>query len=112
MRTVTLEEHFLARAFVDEVGMSVDGASHVPVRELGDGGENRPRDMDNGGIEVQMLSHAAFGDTRPDAEQQRRYTAAANDQAVAAIAAHPDSPRSSHSRWLTPPQRCANYRAQ
>lgn len=90
MRTIALEEHFASRMFLDTIGMHVAGAGDIPTDQLADLGERRLREMDAGGIDMQVLGHTHFGDAKLDVEQQRVITVAANDQAAAAVAAHPD----------------------
>ena len=86
IRTITLEEHFVSRRFIDVVG--VDRGAHRGVdlssSEVTDLGELRLRDMDKNGIDMQVISHAPIPPS-----QDEDVAAAANDQAAAAIAAHP-----------------------
>jgi predicted TIM-barrel fold metal-dependent hydrolase len=86
MRTITLEEHFVSRRFIDVVGVDL-GAQHgvdLSSNEVTDLAELRLRDMDESGIDMQVISHAPI----PPSQDQDIATAA-NDQAAAAIAAHP-----------------------
>jgi uncharacterized protein len=95
MRTITLEEHFVSRRFIDVAGSDLGAHRGVDLSssEVIDLAELRLRDMDESGIDMQVISHAPI----PPSQDQDIATAA-NDQAAAAIAAHPGrfarSPRS------------------
>jgi hypothetical protein len=59
----------------------------VLLPKLADLGDDRLRQMDEWGIDVQVLMHTLFPDTHPDVVRLARET---NDQIAEAIAAHPD----------------------
>jgi predicted TIM-barrel fold metal-dependent hydrolase len=91
MRTITLEEHFVSRRFIESAGVSLGGQraldlSHAEVTDLG---AVRLRDMDESGIDLQVLSHVLPTFSALSAAQQVDIARAANDQMAAAIAAHP-----------------------
>lgn len=95
MRTITIEEHFLSAAFRevmsrDESGRSRDAAVAPLEEKLADLGEIRLKDMDAGGIDLQVISHTTSGVALVSGEEGIRRVRAANDQLAAAVAAHPD----------------------
>jgi uncharacterized protein len=92
MRTITLEEHFVSRRFLDAVG-EVDlgvGFRPMPSGQLADIGEGRLREMDDGAIDFQVISHMMFGHTDIPDGLRIELTRSANDELAAAVAAHPD----------------------
>jgi hypothetical protein len=91
MRTIAIEEHFLSAAWRP---MGEENARTRPyvyddvlLPRLVDLGDGRLKDMDESGIDVQVIMHTLFPDTHPDAVRLVRET---NDQLAEAIAAHPD----------------------
>ena len=92
MRTITLEEHFVSKRFLESAGVNLGGQgaldlSHSSVTDLG---ALRLKDMDESGIDLQVLSHVSPTYSPLTREQQIDIATAANDQMAAAIAAHPD----------------------
>ncbi len=97
MRTIAIEEHFLAHG-VSEVmkrDASNQGVGANPAlaaerqAKLADLDSLRLKDMDAGGIDLQVISHTVTGTlVLPDGEGVR-LARQANDQLAAAIAAHP-----------------------
>ncbi len=89
MRTVALEEHFMARGYEIEPGKNA--TFDFPLAQLKDLGPRRLRDMDAGGIDVQVLSQTVIGDGEPqDPQGSIRYAREANDQLASAVSVHPD----------------------
>jgi len=98
MRTIAIEEHFLAKG-VKEVmqrdAPSQQGGSNVAFAaelqaKLGDLGSTRLKDMDAGGIDLQVISHTTSGVVPLSGSEGVRLAREANDQLAAAVAAHPD----------------------
>src|SRR6266567_7940506 len=87
---IALEEHY----FDPEVKRHITGLdmTHAPriVQRLDDVGELRLREMDEAGIDVQVLSHANPGLQKLDAETAVRLARGANDRLHEAVQAHPD----------------------
>ncbi|BCL84130.1 amidohydrolase [Ktedonobacteria bacterium brp13] len=98
MRTITLEEHFLADSFKEKMSSiatnagkgSKTVAANALQAKLSDLGEMRLKDMDAGGIDFQVISHTASSILPSSAEESVRLARAANDQLARAISAHPD----------------------
>lgn len=97
MRTIAIEEHFLADGFKEAMAHYAPGqgvganpalASERQVR-LADLGALRLKDMDEGGIDLQVISHAVTGALPLSGDESVRLARQANDQLAAAIAAHP-----------------------
>jgi hypothetical protein len=90
MRTIALEEHFLAAGDPRPPGMG--GALPPQVSAaLSDLGPGRIAAMDEAGIDVQVLSHNVIGEG--DAEWTAawpRFAREANDQLAEAVRVHPD----------------------
>src|SRR5437588_6668442 len=98
MRTIAIEEHFLADGF-REVMKRDDpsqgrrsNAAFVAAQQakLADLGSTRLKDMDAGGIDLQVISHTASGVVSLPGSEGVRLAQAANDQLAAAVAAYPD----------------------
>lgn len=90
MRTIAIEEHFLSMACkpIVEKGTVTNPYFYEPVSsKLVDLGDDRLKNMDEWGIDVQVIMHTIFPDTHPDAIRLARET---NDQLAAAVGAHPD----------------------
>ncbi|HVB75035.1 MAG TPA: amidohydrolase family protein [Ktedonobacteraceae bacterium] len=98
MRTITIEEHFLSDGFREMMqrnapgqGGTLGGAlSAERQAKLADLGTLRLRDMDAGGIDLQVISHGVSGTMPLAAGEDVRLAREANDQLAAAVAAHPD----------------------
>src|SRR5262245_1372596 len=96
MRTITIEEHFLAEGFREAIkknapkqgGGALDAALAAQQAKLTDLGPIRLKDMDVHGIDLQVISHTAL-DLALSTDEDVRLTQAANDQLAAAVAAHP-----------------------
>lgn len=97
MRTIAIEEHFLADGFREAMkrypsnrgGGSSERFAAPLQAKLDDLGSTRLSDMDAGGIDLQVLSHTVTGIEALPADEEVRLTREANDQLAAAIAAHP-----------------------
>src|SRR5689334_25279359 len=87
---IALEEHY----FDAEVKRHITGldATHVPriVERLDNVGELRLREMDEAGIDLQVLSHANPGLQKLDAETAVRLAGAANDRLYETVRKYPD----------------------
>jgi len=97
MRTIAIEEHFLARG-VSEVmkrdasdqGVGANPALAAERQEkLTDLDSLRLKDMDASGIDLQVISHTVTGTVSIRGAEGVRLARQANDQLAAAIAAHP-----------------------
>ncbi len=96
MRTIAIEEHFLASSFTEAIHRSASrgaGSHGGPPPQLqaklADLGSHRLKDMDAGGIDLQVLSHSATGRDVASDDEEVRLAQQANDQLAEAIAAHP-----------------------
>jgi len=86
-RVIAIEEHYIDAELSARMGRDVAGG---PLRErLESLGELRLKDMDEAGIDMQVLSHLSPSTQRLDAETSVRLARGANDRLAAAIAAHP-----------------------
>jgi len=86
---IALEEHY----YDPEIAKTFDGPEgRAPEirRRLDDLGELRLKEMDEAGIDVQVLSHGAPSTQRLDAPTAVRLARDANDRLAKAIAARPD----------------------
>ena len=86
---IALEEHY----YDPELAATFDGPEGRAVeirRRLDDLGELRLKEMDEAGIDVQVISHGAPSTQRLDPETAVRLARNANDRLAQAIAAHPD----------------------
>ncbi len=86
---IALEEHY----YDQELAATFDGPEGRAVeinRRLRDLGELRLKEMDEAGIDVQVISHGAPSTQRLDAETAVRLARGANDRLHQAIQKHPD----------------------
>jgi predicted TIM-barrel fold metal-dependent hydrolase len=98
MRTIAIEEHFLADGFREVMrrnAPSQGGSSNVAFAaalqaKLVDLGATRLKDMDASGIDLQVISHTVSGVVAVPGSEGVRLAREANDQLAAAVAAHPD----------------------
>ena len=88
-RIVALEEHYWTPNLRDRYTGPHRVASHHPAKKLDDLGEMRLKDMDEAGIDLQIISHMQPGTQLLDAESAVRLAREANDTLHAAIRAHP-----------------------
>ncbi len=91
MRTITLEEHFLADGFREILlkHNRMPGGPELQAK-LSDLGSTRLRDMDAAGIDFQVISHNTLDTSLLSTQENIELTRAANDQLAEAVAAHPD----------------------
>ena len=92
MRTITLEEHFVSRRFIETIGVDLGGQQGLDLSgsEVTDLADVRLRQMDESGIDVQVISHVVPTFAPIPETQDHEIASAANDQAAAAVARHPD----------------------
>ncbi len=94
MRTITIEEHFLASGIRERITKNNPGGSILPggklLAKLSDLGSIRLHDMDANGIDLQVISHMTLGITSLPAQESISLIQAANDQLAEAVTAHPD----------------------
>ncbi len=91
MRTIAIEEHFLADSFKEMMRRNTSGAGPTTEQQMkiADLGSLRLKDMDAGGIDLQVISHTSAGIVPIPGEEGIRLAREANDQLAAAVAAHP-----------------------
>lgn len=98
MRTIAIEEHFLAKGFreVMQSHASSQGGGSNPVMtaerlaKLADLDTLRLKDMDTGGIDLQVISNNGSVEAPRHGDEEVKLAREANDQLAAAVAAHPD----------------------
>lgn len=94
MRTITLEEHFFANSFRESMNKNNRGGSMLGGTEiqakLRDLGSTRLQDMDENGIDLQVISQSVVDTSSLSTKETIELTRAANDQLAGAITAHPD----------------------
>src|SRR5947209_3154765 len=116
MRTIAIEEHFLAdgfREFMKRVASSQAGGwSRTFAAELeakmSDLGDTRLKDMDAGHIDLQVISHTPSAIVPLPGDEAVRLTREANDQLASAVAAHPDRFAGFATLPMTDPEAAAN----
>jgi predicted TIM-barrel fold metal-dependent hydrolase len=116
MRTIAIEEHFLAdgfREFMKRVASSQAGGwSRTFAAELeakmSDLGDTRLKDMDAGPIDLQVISHTPSAIVPLPGDEAVRLTREANDQLASAVAAHPDRFAGFATLPMTDPEAAAN----
>src|SRR5260370_37213240 len=97
MGTIAIEEHFLAKGFKEVMQRNVpsrqggsNGAFAAEQQaKLGDLGSTRLKDMDAGGLDLQVISDTASGVVLLPAGDGPRLARAANGPLAAAVASHP-----------------------
>jgi predicted TIM-barrel fold metal-dependent hydrolase len=94
MRTITLEEHFATAAFMEGAGkrlkgLTLGGNSRI-ADQLADLGEGRIREMDQAGIDMQVLSLTSPGVEGLEAREAAVFARNVNDQLVEAVRRYPD----------------------
>lgn len=93
MRTITLEEHFITQDFLkatDAYGAGTPAPIAAMRDKLLDLGQGRLAAMNEAGIDLQVLSLAALGVNKLAAAEQTAILRGVNDEAAAAVKAHPD----------------------
>ena len=91
MRTITLEEHFVTKDFLQAVQALVPDSPYMQALrpKLLDLGEGRIAAMDEAGIDLQVLSLAAIGMDKVDIATSVPLVGSVNDEAAAAVRANP-----------------------
>jgi uncharacterized protein len=92
MRVITLEEHFVVPSLIQRFGIAAghEGSLKTEIREaLGDLDGPRLHAMDEGGIDVQVLSAAAPGADALDGRAGVEFAVATNDTLAEAVRRHP-----------------------
>jgi len=92
MRTITLEEHFLTESFLraaNAAGNAAPAWLDALKPKLLDLGAGRIAAMDEGGIDLQVLSLAATGFDELDASTATQLASDVNDELAAAVQANP-----------------------
>ena len=110
MKTITLEEHFVTRDFLKATDSYGDGAPDAmkAIREkLLDLGDGRLSAMDEGGVDLQVLSLAALGIDKLGSEQGTAVMRSVHDEAAAAVEAHPNRFRAFATPNLKEPEMAA-----
>jgi predicted TIM-barrel fold metal-dependent hydrolase len=114
MRTIAIEEHFLAEGFRE--AMQRNAADRSGNRtwadeiqtKLADVGEIRLKEMDAGGIDLQVISHNTMDLAIFSVDEVVSLARQANDQLAAAIAAHPTRFAGFATLPMTDPQAAAD----
>jgi predicted TIM-barrel fold metal-dependent hydrolase len=86
---IALEEHYYDRELVATFD-GPEGRAPETRRRLDDLGDLRIKEMDEAGIDVQVISHGAPSTQRLDAETAVRLARNVNDRVAQAIAEYPD----------------------
>jgi uncharacterized protein len=86
MRTITLEEHFLTQSFIRATGAPRFADLQPKLLDLAAG---RIADMDQAGIDLQVLSLASMGIDALDAATATSLLRDVNDELASAVRAHP-----------------------
>jgi len=91
IRTITLEEHFATPAFLKGPGAQIKGRAQATgvLDQLCDLGERRIADMDEAGIDVQVLSLTTPGVDQLDATEAEKLAHDTNDILADAVRRHP-----------------------
>ena len=89
MRSITLEEHFLTQSFVRATGSHGVQWPEPLQAKLLDLGAGRIADMDEAGVDLQILSLAAIGMDELDAGTATPLARDINDELASAVKANP-----------------------
>jgi uncharacterized protein len=116
MRTIALEEHFLAKGFREVLqshASSLAGVSNPMMTaerqsKLADLDTLRLQDMDKAGIDLQVISDVGSNIVSRPGDEGVQLARKANDQLAAAIAAHPDRFAGFASLPMTEPEAAAD----
>ena len=116
MRTITIEEHFLAKGFGEVIQRNAsNGRSRLPptmtpdrLARLADLDALRLEDMDKSGIDLQVISNVGSSFVPLPGDADVKLAQEANDQLAAAVAAHPNRFAGFASLPLTKPEAAAD----
>jgi predicted TIM-barrel fold metal-dependent hydrolase len=116
MRTIAIEEHYLASGFQEAMNRETDSQGGNSARaifarieeKLSDLGAPRLKDMDAGGIDLQVLSHTVVNIDSLPVNEVVKLSKQANDQLASAIASHPDRFAGFATLPMTDPQAAAD----
>jgi predicted TIM-barrel fold metal-dependent hydrolase len=90
MQVIAIEEHYWDHAVTDHWESSAAGRRGPVQERLYDYGKLRIKEMDEAGVDIQVLSHGAPSTQRLPADSAAEITKQANDNLKAIIDAHPD----------------------
>lgn len=90
MRVIALEEHYWDQEVASHFKGRNSSRSEDLLERLFDLGELRLKEMDESGVDVQILSHGAPSTQQMDAQIAVAVAARANDRLHDAVKAHPD----------------------
>ena len=90
MRVIAIEEHYWDKEVAATFGSTTQCAAHPALSRLYDHGTLRIKEMDEAGIDVQVLSHGAPATQRGEPDVVTRLAHGANDRLREIIRAHPD----------------------
>ena len=98
MRTIAIEEHFLAKGYREamQINASSSGGIVNPLiviqrqAKLADLGSIRLKDMDTSGIDLQVISNSTSVAASRTGDENVKLAREANNQLADAISAHPD----------------------
>ena len=88
-KIISIEEHFWTANLRDRYTGYARVAPHHPTKQLDDLGELRLRQMDEAGIDFQIISHMQPGTQTMDPENAVKFAREANDKLYEAMRAHP-----------------------
>jgi uncharacterized protein len=116
MRTIAIEEHFLAKRFREAMqshASSLGGHLHPlmtaeRLAKLADLGSIRLKDMDMGGIDLQVISNITSVVATCPLDEGVQLAREANDELAEACAAHPDRFAGFASLPMTKPEAAAD----
>lgn len=92
MKVIAIEEHFMTDGLIEAIDRNSGTAAYIARHkaQITDLGSTRLKDMDAGGIDLQVISPIAPNTGSLSEGEIVKLTQEANDQLAAAVAAHPD----------------------